>query len=545
MSSKSPCSACSTEFSSPLLGQYDAIFRAFRHDHFDMVRSLDEELEANATRDIDRYTNEINRLKSLAFDLEVGRGKLEKIAISRKTLMAPVRRLPTEILSLIFSYCGDPINDNLTRRSLSVFPINTSQVCRRWRSILLKTPELWAHISLDLDHLFVGDDPDWEKESVDPEDEHYDLVYDTARLFKIYVKRSRGALLNISISFGGIGVLPLLICKVLKTCTLRLRSLSLTLIPECFPNHTSMDWTFGLDGAPNLEELTISLPDDLAWETELSASYLTNFPRLSNLRVLNDFDFEYGDSLTSETVRKMTSEKQTLSSLLSFLRKCPNILQLAVLYPLHDVDIPPSRFSGSKIQHLTLDIPRVGRNFLDHLQCPELKHLTIKKLVGVDTGDNGSRITSRNDFEPSEWQESYDALIKMFDRSGSSALEDLILDSVIFHHAFIPSRIFTHSVCDFTRSLTLSGMNSQSLVAAVVALNGPGVPRLRNFTIDAMDEYPDFTDALCDMIFSRSCVLETVSFTWNSSPRDRHSYFIQRLDKLRALGVKVHIFLRG
>ncbi|EDR00380.1 uncharacterized protein LACBIDRAFT_334204 [Laccaria bicolor S238N-H82] len=57
------------------------------------------------------------------------------------SLVAPIRRLPTELLSEIFAiYVADDIktSSGMLRRQWSL-----AQVCRRWRHVVLNTPRLW------------------------------------------------------------------------------------------------------------------------------------------------------------------------------------------------------------------------------------------------------------------------------------------------------------------------------------------------------------------------------------------------------------------
>lgn len=64
-----------------------------------------------------------------------------------KAALSPLRQLPTEIISLIFTYAirlprGDPSRD------LALWTIG--QVCTRWRAVALSQPLLWTIVDLDL-----------------------------------------------------------------------------------------------------------------------------------------------------------------------------------------------------------------------------------------------------------------------------------------------------------------------------------------------------------------------------------------------------------
>ncbi|KAF7356223.1 hypothetical protein MVEN_00953700 [Mycena venus] len=68
----------------------------------------------------------------------------EEIWIHEGTL-SPLRRMPTELLSLIFVFAFRPARD--ARQNST--PWTASQVCHRWRAIILSQPSFWASIDLD------------------------------------------------------------------------------------------------------------------------------------------------------------------------------------------------------------------------------------------------------------------------------------------------------------------------------------------------------------------------------------------------------------
>jgi hypothetical protein len=70
------------------------------------------------------------------FRLQDVDNKIRALKLHRNTLV-PVARLPTEILSIIFSLLRIPIT-----------PFFLSHVCHRWREISLNLPCLWSHINL-------------------------------------------------------------------------------------------------------------------------------------------------------------------------------------------------------------------------------------------------------------------------------------------------------------------------------------------------------------------------------------------------------------
>ncbi|KAJ6620531.1 hypothetical protein B0H10DRAFT_1079841 [Mycena sp. CBHHK59/15] len=81
---------------------------------------------------------------------------LEKTSLERCRLVvqirkhqgtrSPLRRLPTELLSLIFAFTNIPAPALFEFRSP---PWNLGQVCIRWRAIVLAQPALWCSIYFD------------------------------------------------------------------------------------------------------------------------------------------------------------------------------------------------------------------------------------------------------------------------------------------------------------------------------------------------------------------------------------------------------------
>ncbi|KAJ6608110.1 hypothetical protein B0H10DRAFT_1955675 [Mycena sp. CBHHK59/15] len=66
-----------------------------------------------------------------------------------KSLLLPLRQLPSEILAEIFMFCLS-FSDELDTRTA---PWVLGQICARWRAVALSTPRLWQeiHVHLDID----------------------------------------------------------------------------------------------------------------------------------------------------------------------------------------------------------------------------------------------------------------------------------------------------------------------------------------------------------------------------------------------------------
>ncbi|KAJ7648993.1 hypothetical protein DFH06DRAFT_1049642 [Mycena polygramma] len=108
-----------------------------------------------------RYDLEITKVKAVGEKtdhLRVERATVEAHYQDCKGLFAPIRRLPSELLTEIFGICWDSFTSEhadeaeslqIEMARLAHAPLLTlSQVCFRWHSIALGTPALWSHISL-------------------------------------------------------------------------------------------------------------------------------------------------------------------------------------------------------------------------------------------------------------------------------------------------------------------------------------------------------------------------------------------------------------
>ncbi len=87
-----------------------------------------------------------------------------QIAAQKSLLFSPIRILPAEILSLIFSYTccsfeGKPKDMQTLRRGMDRDALHISRTCIFWRNICLSMPTLWTSISINLDTIDRADCP--------------------------------------------------------------------------------------------------------------------------------------------------------------------------------------------------------------------------------------------------------------------------------------------------------------------------------------------------------------------------------------------------
>jgi hypothetical protein len=105
-------------------------------------------LIANCRAELSEYDKEISRLHSAIFVLENRKKEVMKQMQNLKNLLAPVKRMPRDVMSEIFSHCD---RDIVIGRDTIVAPGRVlSAVCSHWRSITLAEPTLWSVIGFDL-----------------------------------------------------------------------------------------------------------------------------------------------------------------------------------------------------------------------------------------------------------------------------------------------------------------------------------------------------------------------------------------------------------
>ncbi|KAK7472441.1 hypothetical protein VKT23_000556 [Stygiomarasmius scandens] len=115
------------------------------------IKSLIQDLQD----DIDGHEAEMKRLRK-ALTAEKRRGDALRRDVDRyRAMISPVRKLPVEILMLIFEFCC--IRGSKTfglELSFDEYFDTTnalSQTCSLWRGIVTSSPKLWAKLSINLD----------------------------------------------------------------------------------------------------------------------------------------------------------------------------------------------------------------------------------------------------------------------------------------------------------------------------------------------------------------------------------------------------------
>lgn len=148
-----PCSDCSPTFTAhAALNKFKpSLFSRVRFNQPPLVASERSELTklvSHAEGELAGYDRAIEKLRQIALALENRKQSLHRQISLAKSLLAPVRKLPPEILCQIFIEHG---TENFLvyggHSNSSVIPgFKIACVCSHWRSVALTTTELWNSI---------------------------------------------------------------------------------------------------------------------------------------------------------------------------------------------------------------------------------------------------------------------------------------------------------------------------------------------------------------------------------------------------------------
>ncbi|THU92589.1 hypothetical protein K435DRAFT_612152, partial [Dendrothele bispora CBS 962.96] len=104
---------------------------------------------AESLVDLAKYDAHIERLMGIVAELQQKRADLKKYVDEHRSLLSSMRRFPPEILGEIFGFCcseyGLSVNREISLEDFQVDPptLILSQICSRWRDIVISSPSLW------------------------------------------------------------------------------------------------------------------------------------------------------------------------------------------------------------------------------------------------------------------------------------------------------------------------------------------------------------------------------------------------------------------
>ena len=101
-------------------------------------------LRAIPLKEVSIIDVEIERVEGILNSLKRKRAHIQESIDDFNTILAPVRRLSTDVLGVIFNHCLATHRNSVM--SASEAPILLTQICHDWRSIALSIPRLWSRL---------------------------------------------------------------------------------------------------------------------------------------------------------------------------------------------------------------------------------------------------------------------------------------------------------------------------------------------------------------------------------------------------------------
>ena len=113
------------------------------------MRSQYSKTIASIETDISKLDDEMSRLQMVMDQLAAEHQSLEKSLEQHRAVMAPIRRIPLEVLSGIFIFCADSSSsDSGSNFYVTQAPMQLTFVCNKWRRLAISMSQLWSSISL-------------------------------------------------------------------------------------------------------------------------------------------------------------------------------------------------------------------------------------------------------------------------------------------------------------------------------------------------------------------------------------------------------------
>ncbi|KIK66201.1 hypothetical protein GYMLUDRAFT_119149, partial [Collybiopsis luxurians FD-317 M1] len=99
--------------------------------------------------ELDRYEREIGRISCILAELKHEYAQLKRFSDEYRALLAPVRRLPGELLAEVLGFHCSALSNRINEDSPSP-AIEFSQTCSFWRAVALAQSRFWSKLCVDL-----------------------------------------------------------------------------------------------------------------------------------------------------------------------------------------------------------------------------------------------------------------------------------------------------------------------------------------------------------------------------------------------------------
>ncbi|KAF9052553.1 hypothetical protein BDP27DRAFT_1195346, partial [Rhodocollybia butyracea] len=114
-------------------------------NHVPSPAELDQlkDLLVEPQHELKRMELEISRLQSLLDALLSEKNGVEAYIEAHRTLMSPIRRIPSKTLGEVFMHCLPSDTHPFAVRDLKEAPLLITTICQHWRRVAIDTPILW------------------------------------------------------------------------------------------------------------------------------------------------------------------------------------------------------------------------------------------------------------------------------------------------------------------------------------------------------------------------------------------------------------------
>lgn len=252
---------------------------------------------------------QIETLQKTMSKLATTRQFLERTRDQYKNYTSVIRRVPSELWSLIFEMAAETAADEWfespvdERMFVEMTPLNISSVCARWRHVALDTPRMWTFISLDIAHF--DSDPVW----------------NAGRSYlRRTIRRTRGLPLSMRLTLpNGYPTLPTFLDDVMNTCA-SWREVWFEAREDGWLTPTTMHKA--TDNLPKLESFAVYGPRDQPGMMIQALSFSVA-PKLRHLRVQTDFVL--ADLNFRTQIQSIHFDQCGTTALFNSLHYCPNV----------------------------------------------------------------------------------------------------------------------------------------------------------------------------------------------------------------------------
>ncbi|KAK7464895.1 hypothetical protein VKT23_006104 [Stygiomarasmius scandens] len=384
--------------------------------------------------DINQYDAEIACLETMLAKHKEGRANALRDKEYARGLLAPIRKLPLEVLTIIFdNHCKDHslLIEVAPARRISTPALDLAQTCNLWRNLALSRPSLWSHLKVDLEYnegrILELVDAHLHYSQLSPLNLHIE-----ARKFYGEGHPWRSANETYEVSRLGPNAAWLLqrllfLSSRWQTVSLRLNR-RLFLAPE-FALWSDPAWLFPL---PLLEVFQFMESDPFPAPDLFFANLLRHTPVLHTVK-LDDLHTSIYPALPLRQIRTFQfAETVSPTKLPDLLKDCVHLESLDIMVGMHVETTLPGVLAtipitkSTSLQSLTLDIRHLGytRVTCSRLVLPSL--VTLKLIPTLSDHEYDSDSDSEVDDSPAELLQ---CLAEMLEHC---TLKSLILDSCMF-----------------------------------------------------------------------------------------------------------------